>query len=48
MQNGKGSKPRPIKDIKGYISNWDTIDWSKPVNAKSTVKNLTPSSKKDK
>ena len=29
MQNGKGSKPRPIKDIPKYLSNFDQIDWSK-------------------
>ena len=27
--NGKGSKPRPIKNIKKYISNWEQINWSK-------------------
>lgn len=35
MQNGKGSKPRPIKDIPTYLSNFDEIDWSKK-NEKST------------
>jgi ribonuclease HI len=27
--NGKGSKPRPIKNINKYISNWEQINWSK-------------------
>jgi len=27
--NRKGSKPRPIKNIKNYISNWEDINWSK-------------------
>lgn len=27
--NGKGSKPRPIKNIKNFISNWDQINWKK-------------------
>jgi hypothetical protein len=35
MQNGKGSKPRPIKDIPAYLSNFDEIDWTKK-NEKST------------
>lgn len=35
MQNGKGSKPRPIKDIPKYLSNFDEIDWNKK-NQKST------------
>jgi hypothetical protein len=30
VQNGKGSKPRPIKNHKKYIENWDAINWSKP------------------
>lgn len=25
VKNGKGSKPRPVSDIKKYIDNWDTI-----------------------
>lgn len=25
VQNGKGSKPRPIKDVKKYNDNWDEI-----------------------
>ena len=29
MQNGKGSKPRPINKWKEYQDNWDSIDWSK-------------------
>lgn len=27
--NGKGSKPRPIKNINKYISNWEQINWKK-------------------
>jgi hypothetical protein len=27
MQNGKGSKPRPIKDIKDYCERFDEINW---------------------
>ncbi len=46
MQNGKGDKPRPIKDINQYCNNWDEIDWgskttkikSKPVFLKKTDK----------
>jgi len=30
--NGKGSKPRPIKNIKNYISNWEDINWSTTKN----------------
>jgi|LauGreDrversion4_2_1035121.scaffolds.fasta_scaffold3922309_1 hypothetical protein len=29
MQNGKGSKPRPINDLDSYLSNYDSINWSK-------------------
>ena len=29
MQNGKGSKPRPINKWKEYQDNWDSIDWNK-------------------
>lgn len=29
MQNGKGSKPRPINNLKEYYDNWDNIDWNK-------------------
>lgn len=29
MQNGKGSKPRPIKNWNKYLNNFDSIDWSK-------------------
>jgi hypothetical protein len=28
-QNGKGDKPRPIKDLQKFIQNWDEINWSK-------------------
>ena len=38
--NGKGSKPRPIKNIKKYIYNWDQINWKKQPS-KSTSKNST-------
>jgi hypothetical protein len=27
MQNGKGSKPRPISDWGSYQSNWENINW---------------------
>ena len=33
VKNGKGSKPRPVSDIKNYIDNWDAI-FSKKVLAK--------------
>jgi hypothetical protein len=29
MQNGKGSKPRPIKSVEDFNKNWDDIDWGK-------------------
>ena len=29
MQNGKGSKPRPIKNLTSYLNNFDNIDWGK-------------------
>lgn len=28
MQNGKGDKPRPIKNISQFVENWDEINWS--------------------
>jgi hypothetical protein len=28
MQNGKGSKPRPINDFKKFQNNWDDINWN--------------------
>ncbi len=28
MQNGKGSKPRPIKDFDRFSNNWERINWS--------------------
>ena len=45
MQNGKGSKPRPINDLDCYLSNFDSIDWSKKTennscNAKTSDVNL--------
>jgi hypothetical protein len=42
MQNGKGSKPRPIKDINKFLSNYDKIDWSKK-EEKNTCKIKTDS-----
>lgn len=27
MQNGKGSKPRPISDYNKFIQNWEEINW---------------------
>ena len=38
MQNGKGDKPRPIKNRKQFLSNWDEIDWEK--NCSSSQKQL--------
>lgn len=29
IQNGKGSKPRPVNDLSGFVDNWDLIDWKK-------------------
>ena len=29
VNNGKGDKPRPVKNIKQYIENWDKIEWAK-------------------
>jgi hypothetical protein len=40
MQNGKGSRPRPIKDISKFLSNYDKIDWSKK-DEKITCKSKT-------
>ena len=28
MQNGKGSKPGPIKNFSKFADNWDEINWS--------------------
>lgn len=28
MQNGKGSKPRPIKNFSKFSDNWDEINWN--------------------
>lgn len=36
--NGKGSKPRPIKNIKNYISNWEQINWKK--KSSSVLRNI--------
>jgi hypothetical protein len=38
-QNGKGDKPRPIKNYENFISNWDDIfkKKSKPVDKKENV-----------
>jgi len=38
MQNGKGDKPRPIKNFKQFLSNWDEINWEK--NCSSSQKQL--------
>ena len=48
MQNGKGSKPRPIKDINIYINNWNQINWSKKSKVKSTFKPLIKLQKENK
>ena len=37
MQNGKGSKPRPIKDINNYLCNFEEINWGK--NSKKSTCN---------
>lgn len=37
VSNGKGSKPRPIKNLKQYVDNFDAIDWS----IKETTQNNT-------
>ena len=43
MQNGKGSKPRPILNPKQYCDNWDQINWksnkkdNKPKSSNGTV-----------
>lgn len=38
-QNGKGDKPRPIKDYEKFSSNWDEIfkKKTKPVDKKKKV-----------
>lgn len=28
MQNGKGSKPRPIKNFDEFSNNWEQINWN--------------------
>jgi hypothetical protein len=28
MQNGKGSKPRPIKNFDQFSNNWEQINWN--------------------
>jgi len=33
--NGKGSKPRPIKNRKQFNNNWDTIVWNKNTDQKN-------------
>jgi len=32
--NGKGSKPRPIKNIKKFGDNWNQINWKKSLPKK--------------
>jgi hypothetical protein len=38
VQNGKGSKPRPV-DVKKYNENFDSIKWSE--KAPTTTENKT-------
>lgn len=38
VQNGKGSKPRPV-DKKKYDENFDSIKWSKTTSSITTKKN---------
>lgn len=46
MQNGKGSKRRPMKISQDeYISNWDDIDWGSK-SKKTTKKSKKTSCKK--
>lgn len=35
VANGKGSKARPVADVKKFISNWDDINWSRKETAKN-------------
>lgn len=37
VQNGKGSKPRPV-DIKKYNENFDSIKWNKKLTTSVTKK----------
>jgi hypothetical protein len=41
MQNGKGSKPRPISDMEQFLENWDEI-FKKKVVDKSEQQCDTP------
>ena len=46
MQNGKGSKPRPIKNLKEYLSNFDSINWKSKKQEKTSCNcnlNVLPS-----
>jgi len=38
VQNGKGSKKRPVRDLKKYIENWDSINWSTTNKSVSATK----------
>jgi hypothetical protein len=29
IANGKGSKPRPVKNVDEFINNWDAINWTR-------------------
>jgi hypothetical protein len=29
VTNGKGSKPRPVRNVDEFINNWDEINWSR-------------------
>lgn len=37
VNNGKGSKPRPINDYKKFISNWDNIFKKKVLDPEEKV-----------
>lgn len=45
MQNGKGDKPRPIKNISQFVENWDEINWSTKKLPKPSKHSKTPSKK---
>jgi len=45
MQNGKGDKPRPIKNISQFVENWDEINWSVKKSSKTSKHIKTPPKK---
>jgi len=36
VDNGKGSKPRPVKNVDEFINNWDAINWSRKETSNNT------------